>query len=157
LLDGDKAQASFTAGEITDGEEITYTFILTVTDAAGQNAADSSEVTVRDFEKKNPGTSGGGCFIATAAYGSLMDSHANLSNEFRDRFLLTKPLGEEFMQQYHTYSPPVATPVAKYETLREVFRSILLPFAILSCVILATLLTLLITARKRQRRRSFVR
>jgi hypothetical protein len=74
LLDGDKAQASFTAPEVGDGEERTLIFLLTVTDAGGQKATDSSEVTVKNFEKKNPGASGGGCFIATAAYGSSMDS-----------------------------------------------------------------------------------
>jgi len=69
LSDGDKVQASFTAPELKDGEEITIVFILTVTDAAGQKASDSTDVTVNNFEKDNPGASGGGCFIDTAAYG----------------------------------------------------------------------------------------
>jgi len=75
LSDEDKVQASFTAPDVGDGEQIPLTFMLTVTDAGGQKATDSTDVTVNNFEKKNPGASGGGCFIATAAYGSSMDSH----------------------------------------------------------------------------------
>ncbi len=159
LSDGDTVQASFTAPELQDNEEITIiTFMLTVTDAGGQKATDSTDVTVNNFEKKNPGASGGGCFIATATYGSSTDYHVNLPREFRDRFLIINPLGEEFLKLYYTYSPTLADLVAKHETLRKVVRFSLLPFAAMAYVMLylgaetsmlslATLLIILIFPR----------
>jgi hypothetical protein len=130
---------------------------LTVTDAGGQQDTDSCDVTVNNFEKKNPGSSGGGCFIATTAYGELMDTHGNLLMEFRDRFLFINFLGEEFVKLHYTLSAPVADVVAKNETLRKVTRSSLSPIAAIFCLILASLFTTVITARKRQKPRSFVR
>ena len=100
-----------------------------------------------------------------------MVSHVNLLREFRDRFLLTNPLGEEFMELYYTFSPPLAGFIAKYETLRKVARCSLLPFAAMAYVMLhlgaamsllslAPLLTILlltrIAIRKRRGRRPIV-
>ena len=42
---------------------------LIVTDDGGLQSSDSTTVSVSNFEKDNPGASGGGCFIDTAAYG----------------------------------------------------------------------------------------
>jgi hypothetical protein len=84
-------------------------FELIVTDGQSeQSQEDSTTVTVSNFEKKNPGASGGGCFITTAVYGSSMDSHVMLLEKFRDRFLLTNPVGEEFVKLYYAFSPPLA-------------------------------------------------
>ena len=47
-------------------------FELIVTDVGGAKSNDSTRVSVSNFEKDNPGTSGGGCFIDTAAYGFRM-------------------------------------------------------------------------------------
>jgi hypothetical protein len=43
-------------------------FELIVTDEGGLQSSDSTNVSVSNFEKDNPGASGGGCFIDTAAY-----------------------------------------------------------------------------------------
>jgi hypothetical protein len=165
LSDEHAVQASFTAPELEDGEEITITFMLTVDDAAGQKDTDSTDVTVTNFEKDNPGASGGGCFIATASYGSSMASHVISLEKFRDRFLLTTPVGEEFVKLYYTFSPPLADFIEKHETLQEVVRRSLLPFAATAYVMiylgaeksllsLATFLTIsllsLIAIRKRR-------
>ena len=136
LLDGDKAEASFTAPDVNDGEIKLLTFMLTVTDAGGQKATDSSDVSVKNFEKDNPGASGGGCFIATVSYGSPMDSHPFLLREFRDRFLLTNPLGERFMEFYNTYSPPPAGLIVKHESWRKLMQLSLLPLVALAYVML---------------------
>jgi hypothetical protein len=80
----------------------------------------------------NPGSSGGGgggggCFIATAAYGSAMKPHVKVLREFRDRFLLTNPVGKSLVNSYYTYSPPLPNYVGKHEALRATVRLCLLP------------------------------
>jgi hypothetical protein len=111
-------------------------FELIVTDGQGdQSQEDSTTVTVSNFEKKNPGASGGGCFIATASYASSMDSHVVLLEKFRDHFLLTNPVGEQFVKLYYAFSPPVADFIEKHETLRKVVRRSLLPFVAMTYVI----------------------
>jgi hypothetical protein len=44
---------------------------LIVTDSGGLQSSDSTNVSVSNYEKDNPGASGGGCFIETAACGFL--------------------------------------------------------------------------------------
>jgi len=160
LSDPTSKLPTFEAPNFEDAGDQPLIFKLIVTDGQGQPSPEDSSttVTVSNFEKKNPGASGGGCFIATATYDSYMDSHANyLLREFRNRFLLPNPPGEKFIEIHNTYLRPVAAVVAKHETLRKVFRPTLLPLTAISCLILAILLTTVITARKRQKPRFFVR
>jgi hypothetical protein len=68
-----------------------------------------------------------GCFIATAAYGSLMEPHVKILRDFRDHFLLHNSLGKGFVRIYYTYSPPMADFIAKHDSLRAMVRISLLP------------------------------
>jgi hypothetical protein len=63
---------TFEAPGFDDSGDKTLVFELVVTDNGGLQSSDSTTVSVSNFEKDNPGTSGGGCFIETAAYGFLM-------------------------------------------------------------------------------------
>ena len=71
--------------------------------------------------------SGGGCFIATAAYGSYWESHVMTLRQFRDSHLLTNKLGTRFVQAYYKYSPPMADYIAEHDSLRSVTRIGLAP------------------------------
>ena len=70
---------------------------------------------------------GGGCFIATAAYGSNMDKHVKILSEFRDRHLLTNPIGRVILHAYYKFSPPVANYLHKHPLARAVVRYALIP------------------------------
>jgi len=72
------------------------------------------------------GGDSGGCFIATAAHGSLMAPHVKILCEFRDRILLTHSIGKSFVDFYYKYSPPAADFIADHRDLRAMVRVIAL-------------------------------
>jgi hypothetical protein len=69
LSDPTDDQATFKAPSFDNNGDKPLIFELTVTDEGGLQSSDSTNVTVSNFEKDNPGASGGGCFIDTVAYG----------------------------------------------------------------------------------------
>ena len=70
--DPTSAQPTFEAPSFDDGGNQPLIFELVVTDNGGLQSSDSTNVSVSNYEKDNPGASGGGCFVDTAAYGSRM-------------------------------------------------------------------------------------
>ncbi len=73
---------------------------------------------------------GGGCFIATAAYGSYLHPQVELLRHFRDEHLLTNAPGRAFVALYYRCSPPLADFIARHPFLRGVTRVLLTPIII---------------------------
>jgi hypothetical protein len=71
--------------------------------------------------------SGGGCFIATAAYGSPLEPQVQILREFRDQYLDTHRIGRKTMDFYYFFSPPVADYIAHHEIVRVMVRIMLWP------------------------------
>lgn len=71
------------------------------------------------------------CFIATASYGE--DSgEVGMLCEFRDKVLLSNPLGRAFVKTYYTVSPPIADFIAEHEGLRAAVRVMLKPLVVVA-------------------------
>jgi hypothetical protein len=67
------------------------------------------------------------CFIATAAYGSIIHPAVRILRQFRDRYLKTSPRGRRFVNWYYTHSPPIADRIATSPGLRWLTRAALMP------------------------------
>jgi hypothetical protein len=89
--------------------------------------ADISVVPVVPEAASDSGGWGGGCFIATAAYGSYIEPHVMTLRHLRDTHLLTNKLGTSFVHAYYRYSPPIADYIAEHDVLRSVVRVGLTP------------------------------
>jgi uncharacterized repeat protein (TIGR02543 family) len=68
---------------------------------------------------------GGGCFIATAAYGSPTAEQLDILREFRDVVLLESTAGSQFVALYYKLSPPIADFISGSSFLRCVVREVL--------------------------------
>ena len=68
------------------------------------------------------------CFIATAAYGSLMANDVVMLRGFRDAYLRSNVLGEIATEAYYTFGPAIADTIAGSELLRTTTRDALAPF-----------------------------
>ena len=67
------------------------------------------------------------CFIATAAYGSVMANDVEMLRGFRDRMLRRSALGELAVETYYTFGPTVAGVVGESDLLRSTAREFLAP------------------------------
>ena len=70
---------------------------------------------------------GGGCFIATAAYGSYSAPCVRILREMRDRFLLKNRIGTSLVSLYYKYSPPLADFITEHDNIKTVVRLSLFP------------------------------
>ena len=67
------------------------------------------------------------CFVATAAYGSLLANDVEMLRRFRDRMLKHSVLGELAVETYYTFGPTVAGVVGESDLLRATARQLLTP------------------------------
>jgi len=67
------------------------------------------------------------CFIATAAYGSVLANDVEMLRHFRDTLLKHSVLGELAVETYYTFGPPVAGVVGESDLRRAAARDLLTP------------------------------
>ena len=64
----------------------------------------------------------GMCFVATATYGTPMETEVIVLSRFRDEVLLSSSMGRLFVEVYYTVSPPIARLISRSSTLRMLVR-----------------------------------
>lgn len=72
------------------------------------------------------------CFIATAAFGSLLENEVVWLRRFRDVYLRTNSPGRIFINWYYQTSPPIAKHIRRDSLLRALMRGSLGPLVVLS-------------------------
>ena len=75
----------------------------------------------------HPSARGGGCFIASAAFGSPLAREVETLRTFRDRVLVPHAAGRAVVAAYYRVSPSFAGVVARHESLQVVTRAVLRP------------------------------
>ena len=76
------------------------------------------------------GGGGGGkghCFIVTATFGTPMAEEVMVLSQFRDKYLLTNPIGKGFVSTYYKVSPSIADFIREHPLLKKVVRGALSP------------------------------
>jgi uncharacterized repeat protein (TIGR02543 family) len=74
----------------------------------------------------------GGCFIATAAYGSPLHPYVMILRDFRDKYLMSNKLGRKFVDLYYEYSPFAAGLITRNKPIKVIVRIHLIPIIVLS-------------------------
>jgi hypothetical protein len=112
--------------------ETRYYLALTAYDTSWNESDFSWEVSAITGDDPDPtpiSDSGGdgGCFIATAAYGSYLNPHVKILRNFRDEFLISNSLGRKLVHLYYQYGPRIGNHIEKYDFLQFLTRQALLP------------------------------
>jgi hypothetical protein len=80
-----------------------------------------------DMDFSGVGMGGGGCFIATAIYGSANHPNVKTLREFRDNVLLKTDWGRALIDFYYRHAPNLACYIEEHDSLRVLTRGLLAP------------------------------
>ena len=109
---------------------VTYFMAAVAYDASHNESGFSNEISYAVPSTSSGASSasgGGGCFIATAAFGSYRAPEVILLQKFRDRILLTNLPGRLFVEFYYSVSPSIANFISQYDALKSATRLALQP------------------------------
>ncbi len=151
--EGGKDETACTISNLNDNT--TYYFVARAYDEAGNESGDSDEVcyepnfgelATASSDSREVGRSegtasaddGGGCFIATAAFGSYIEPHVKLLRDFRDQRLLTNMPGRWFVRMYYRHSPFWADLINTHSWCKPIVRLALMPVVCLSYITVRT-------------------
>jgi len=141
LLDTGLFEALFSHGTQQLGEAVSYAERNLLGSMEGAEGAvgtfmlfgdPAMELKVQTSGSPESSGSGGGCFIATAAYGSYAEGHVLILTKFRDQYLLLNGMGRSLIRLYYRYSPRLAASINERDSLRSVARMGLSPLVGLS-------------------------
>jgi hypothetical protein len=125
------SESSRRIGGLINGQ--TYHFAVLSVDAYG-NATSSGDIIgapqpTEDLWRRyrDAGGGGGGCFIATAAFGSYENRWVWVLRDFRDQVLLEHDSGRSFVDWYYAHSPHAADWIAAHGWARALTRLALVP------------------------------
>jgi len=98
-----------------------------VSNIANRNVAETTITMNGDYEiiANFEEEEGGGCFIATAAYGTSTAEQLDVLREFRDGVLLESTVGSRLVDLYYQVSPPVADFISENSFVRTLVRELL--------------------------------
>jgi len=89
-------------------------------------------------------TGGGGCFIATAAFGSPLAGQVQILRQFRDLYLMTNDFGRQFVSWYYRNGPEAANYIKDKPLLKAAVRVALYPLIGFSLILMNGILPYLI-------------
>ncbi|KON30914.1 hypothetical protein AC480_00070 [miscellaneous Crenarchaeota group archaeon SMTZ1-55] len=82
-----------------------------------------------------------GCFIATAAYGSLWEPRVRALRDFRQHYLTKSQVGKSLIRDYYQCSPFIAQHIKANPPLKAAVRMSLTPLVLLSQFLVRSTLT----------------
>lgn len=104
------------------GDDVAIAHFERVVETLGLDSEYGLE-SAKELEKlKAKATTKGGCFIATAAYGSPAAQEVRWLSDFRDSVLVKRRVGRHFIRLYYHLSPSLADLVRSSPALRAICR-----------------------------------
>jgi len=121
---------------VTEPSNIGYEFVNWTGDVSTIGDVDAATTTititpdrdyeiVANFQLKEEEEPFGGCFIATAVYGTSTAEQLDVLREFRDDVLLESTVGSQLVDLYYQVSPPIADFISENSFVRALVRELL--------------------------------